>query len=147
MNLEHLIFLITSIGSLQSLLIGLYFLSQRQKAPVSYVVLGSLLVCLGIRVGKSALYIFEPQSSELIFNLGFAAHAWSAPLLYLYLKHYPNQPWQSGQIWHLLPGLLILVGLPWLRLDNFWYWGGYSGLLCYSLLYLVGQREASHSYV
>jgi len=135
MSLEYLIFLITSIGSIQSLLIGLYFLSRSKDHPSINIVLGSLLVALGIRVGKSALYLFDPQTSEVIFNIGFAAHAASGPLLFLYLRYYPKKSWQPQALWHLLPTLLLLIVTPWIRLDNFWYLGGYAGLLFYSLAY------------
>ena len=76
-----------------------------------------------------------PKPRSLFFNLGFAAHAFSAPLFFLYLKQYPNKPWSPHLLWHFLIPTALLLGIPWLRLDNFWYLGGYGGLLFYSLAY------------
>lgn len=137
MSLEDVIFLISSIGSLQSLLIGIYFLALKKEGKGSYQVLGSLLIVLGIRVGKSALYLFAPDTSQVVFNIGFVAHAAAAPLLMLYIQYYPDRKISNYGWLHLLPALILLMGCGFWTLDNLWYVGGYTGLLYYSTGYIL----------
>lgn len=138
MTSREILLIITSIGAIQSILLGLYFFATKYKTRTINVILALLLISLGIRVAKSTLFIFSSQVPLVILNIGFGAHALSAPLFYLYIKYFKTE---SGvQIWevvHLVPGILILILSYYLTLENFWYQSGYSSLLYYSVIYIL----------
>lgn len=135
---REILLIITSIGAVQSILIGLYFLASGSKKSDSGRLLGALLIALGVRVAKSTLYIFSDDVSMIVINIGFAAHAASAPLFMLYILHFKqNKKLHILQFAHLLPALFICLLSTELTLGNFWYRWGYSALLYYSLSYIV----------
>ena len=116
MTSREILLIITSIGAIQSILLGLYFFATKYKTRTINVILALLLISLGIRVAKSTLFIFSSQVPLVILNIGFGAHALSAPLFYLYIKYFKTE---SGvQIWevvHLVPAIMVCVVAPMIR--------------------------------
>lgn len=107
------------------------------------MLLSSLLIVIGIRLLKSTLFIYEESLPVWIINGGFAAHAAAAVLLWIYItSNKADFHWRSQYLLHLLPAGLILLFSNQITLDNFWYRGGYTGLLYYSIAYLgLAARE------
>lgn len=69
-------------------------------------------------------------------NIGFVAHLAVGPLSWLYVRiFFGKVVRQKAYIIHLLPAGLLLILTPWLDTANFWYVGGYSLLLIYTLVY------------
>ncbi|HMG93121.1 MAG TPA: hypothetical protein VK589_23860, partial [Chryseolinea sp.] len=80
--METVVLVLCWLGVLQSLLLGLYFLSNARHNK-SNLFLGLGLILIGVRAAKSTLFIFGTDISEIVFNLGFAAHAAIGPALLL----------------------------------------------------------------
>ncbi len=129
---------LTSIGAVQSILLGLYFISIGNKKNNPDVILGAMLIALGLRVAKSTVFIFSGEVSVIFFNLGFAAHATVGPLMYIYIKYYerPDQlKWKEGL--HFIPAVLLLLFTNAISLEGFWHKGGYQVILYQSMAYIL----------
>jgi len=125
------------LGVFQSALLGAYFLSISKK-KLNYLFLGLTLLMVGLRVAKSTIFMFNPDPHLVIMNIGFAAHAMLGPLFLLYIQTTFNR--KIGSVMyplHFVPAVLVFVLSPYLELDDFWYQGGYSVLLYYTLIYLA----------
>lgn len=135
---KELLLIIIGFGALQSYLIGVYFLLKKTAFnKPSNLYLGMLFLAIGIRVSKSIYYLFLNGESIILYNIGFAAHAAIGPLLFLYFKSYKSRKMNKKDYFHLIPTAILFIATPFLTLDSFWYVGGYSLLLIYSLLYLT----------
>lgn len=138
MDTRDLILIICSLGAIQSLFWGMYFIFIK-KAPNSKYLLSGLFIALAIRIVKSTLFIFSDSISLSIINIGFAAHLTIAPFLYFYIQWTTtgNRPsFRKLDLVHFLPAAVILIGLNLISLDGFWYRGGYAVLLFQSLPYI-----------
>lgn len=123
------------LGVFQSSLLGVYFLTTA-SGNKSSLFLGTALMLISVRVAKSTLFIFTSHHSELLFNIGFAAHAAVGPALLFYLRSL-NGKWKFHQcdLFQFAPAALIILACPLLSLENFWYRGGYGALLYYTIVY------------
>jgi AraC-like DNA-binding protein len=134
--METVVLVLCWLGVFQSLLLGLYFLSNA-RGNKSNLFLGLGLVLIGVRSAKSTLYIFDADVSEVVYNIGFAAHAAIGPALLLFVRTLmKDKSWKSISIFHFIPSTAIIIFSIWLTLDNFWYKGGYGALLYYTVLYI-----------
>ncbi len=134
--METVVLVLCWLGVLQSLLLGLYFLSNARHNN-SNLFLGIALILIGVRATKSTLFIFTTDVSEFVFNIGFAAHAAIGPALLLYLRTLRKDKAQTRTSFlHFIPSVLIVAFSMVLTLDNFWYKGGYGVLLYYTLFYI-----------
>jgi len=134
--METVVLVLCWLGVLQSLLLGLYFLSNARHNK-SNLFLGLGLILIGVRAAKSTLFIFGTDISEIVFNLGFAAHAAIGPALLLYVRSLrKDKSWTASSIFHFVPSAAIVLFSFLLTLDNFWYKGGYGVLLYYTILYI-----------
>ncbi len=125
-------------GGIQCLILGTSFLCLKQGNLLAHRLFALLMFLVGLRLFKSAWYIETGDSMPILWmNIGFAAHLASGPLWILYLhttldKKSYRWPWLG----HFVLPALILLGAQSLRLENFWYRGGYYSLLTISLAYL-----------
>ncbi len=130
--------ILTSIGAVQSILLGVYFISNGNKKNNPDVILGAMLIALGLRVAKSTFFIFSGEVSVVFFNLGFASHATVGPLMFLYIKYYERPDklkWKEGL--HFIPAAILLLLINVLSLEGFWHKGGYQMILYQSLAYIL----------
>ena len=134
--METVVLVLCWLGVLQSLLLGLYFLSNARHNN-SNLFLGIALILIGVRATKSTLFIFTADVSEFVFNIGFAAHAAIGPSLLLYIRTLrKGKAHARNSFLHFIPFILIVAFSMVLTLDNFWYKGGYGALLYYTLFYI-----------
>lgn len=134
--MSELILVLCWLGVVQSVLLGTYFLSNARD-KINYLFLGLTLLMIGIRVAKSTIYLFNPDPPLWIMNVGFAAHALLGPLFLIYIQSlFQKTPKRTLVALQFIPALVILVLSSFLSLDDFWYRGGYSALLYYTLIYL-----------
>jgi len=134
--METVVLVLCWLGVFQSLLLGLYFLSNAHRNK-SNLFLGLGLILIGVRAAKSTLFIFGVDVSEIIYNVGFAAHAAIGPALLLYVRTLrKDKSWTAFSVFHFIPSAAIIIFSLWLTLDNFWYKGGYGALLYYTVLYI-----------
>ena len=80
-----ILFLLSSLGAVNGVLIGLYLLlKNNNKAANLY--LGGLLLALSLRIAKTVYYSFSEQVDFLILQLGLSACAFIGPFYFLYTK-------------------------------------------------------------
>ncbi len=84
MNLNTAIFFSASlIGAFNSILLSVYFIKKRS---ISAYFFGFLLFCLGVRIGKSVLIYFYPETPKTVLQIGLSACFFIGPSLYFFLK-------------------------------------------------------------
>ena len=81
----QLLFLLSSLGVINGL-VATVFLLRKSNRTVSKVYFAGLVVALCIRIGKSVLYYFFPETDRLILQLGLSSCIFIGPFFYLYLK-------------------------------------------------------------
>jgi len=133
--MKDFILVLCWLGVAQSILLGVYFISTGNKR--SYLFLGVMMLMIGIRVAKSTIYLFDPHPPLIIMNIGFAAHAMLGPLFLFYIQTLISRNLIRLLWLHFLPAFMIIFLSPYLSLNEFWYRGGYSALLYYTLIYLI----------
>lgn len=134
--MKEFVLVLCWLGVAQSVLLGIYFLSVAGKKS-NYLFLGLMMLMIGVRVAKSTIYMFEPNPPLIIMNIGFAAHALLGPLFLFYVQTLISKNTFRLFYLHSFPALLVILLSPYLPLNEFWYRGGYSVLLYYTLIYLV----------
>ena len=133
--METVVLVLCWLGVFHSSLLGLYFLTAKSNNN-SHLFLGAALIFISVRVAKSTLFIFTDHHSDLLFNVGFAAHAAIGPATFFYLKSLKSGwTFRRFDFIHFIPAIVILLAAPLATLGNFWYRGGYGILLFYSLFY------------
>jgi AraC-like DNA-binding protein len=120
------------IGVAQSVLLGAFFLSRNRGYTSVY--LGLIFLMIGLRVTKSILYLTMDEPPLVMMNIGFAAHAFLAPLMFLYLQRTNRSVFDYL---HFIVPVLIALQAGSLTLEGFWYRGGYGALLYYTLVYIT----------
>lgn len=125
------------LGVFQSLLLSAYFLSAGRKS-LNQVLLGLALLMVTLRAAKSTIFLFNPDISLWVINVGFAAHAAIGPILLLYTYSF-SMSFQLKKIHllHFLPAIMIVIFAWLLQLELFWYRGGYATLLIYTFIYTI----------
>lgn len=132
----HLTEVLCWLGALQSLLLGNYLLTSKQKQLRRYL-LGALFIAISIRVFKSTLFLFHGETTPWIMNAGFAAQSLIGPLLYFYVLSFEGKfRFTAISTLHFIPAFGIAISSPLLGLNTFWYNGGYSALLYVAVAYL-----------
>lgn len=135
--MKDFVLVICWLGVAQSLLLGIYFLTT-SKNKRHYFFLGLLLTMIGIRVAKSTIYLFDPDPSLVVINVGFAAHAMLGPLFLFYIQSITNEnSITKFYSIHFVPAVLVAALSPYLTTQDFWYRGGYGVLLYYTLIYMA----------
>lgn len=136
---DEIIILLCGIGAAQSFFLAIYILVLKGEKQPANLLLGLLFLALAIRVSKSVLWAFWPDTPLWIINLGFGAHAAVGPLLLLYIYYFLNSslPFKPYHFVHFLPALFIFGGLFVLTLGGFWHVGGYVVLLYHHLFYML----------
>jgi AraC-like DNA-binding protein len=135
--MREFILILCWLGVIQSLLLSFYFLSTIQRNH-NRLFLGLVLLFTSIRAAKSTLFVFSDDIPLAVLNVGFVAHAALGPMLLLYvLSLHKEFKWRKIYFIHFIPAFMVLVLAFNLTLDSFWYRGGYSILLFYTLIYVA----------
>ena len=138
MDNRDFLLIVCSLGAVQSIFWAVYFWFIHKPSNLEKKLLAGLFFVLGIRILKSTLFLFTQDLSLLVINIGFAAHLCIGPILWLYVKYLRDRkPPKWPQLLHFIPAFLVLLLANVLRLDDFWYTGGYYALLFHSILYLA----------
>lgn len=85
-----LLFLLSSLGVINGLLIGMFLVFRNQNKTAN-AYLGGLLLALSLRIGKSVFYYFGEQVDLLILQIGLSACTFIGPFFYLYTKSIHQQ--------------------------------------------------------
>lgn len=98
---ERILFFFSTLGVFNALLLGFYYLFIKRKRQTSDYLLGSLLLCLVIRVAVSCFHFFGIVPYELI-KLGLVANLLLGPLVLLLLTAIidPQKRITNSVLWH-----------------------------------------------
>ena len=140
---NQLLFFFSALGAFNSLLLSLYFLFFARPKHNSNIFLGALLAVLGIRIGKSVFFYFNPELSKVYLQIGLSACFLIGPFLYFYIKSKTTSTANNNTLWILQPILLVLfvavIGLLYPYSNNIELWGNYFNKIIYYvwLLFII----------
>ncbi len=155
---RELLFFFSALGAFNGLVIGLYFLLFARPKYLSNYFLGTLLLALSIRIGKSVFLYFNNDLAGVFLQFGMSACIFIGPSLYFYLRSVidPDRSHKSWRV-HYLILLVTIVTIdilyPWYPYRHLWYyffhsiyyiWLGYlllSGWLIRSTIAKIFQRN------
>jgi AraC-like DNA-binding protein len=93
---KDLVFFLSTLGWFNGIIIAFYFLFFTPTKTLTNRLFGFLLLVLSLRVGKSAIWWFNPDLPVIVIQIGLGACFLIGPLLYYYLK-------VSLHKWEVLP--------------------------------------------
>ncbi len=130
------LFLLSSLGVINGLLIGIFLVfSNQNKAANAY--LGGLLLALSLRIGKSVYYYFEGNVDLLILQVGLSACVFIGPFFYLYTKalhqHYQKIQTRDAILLMMLLVSVVTIGIIYPYRTNPGVWNGYIVYGIYSI--------------
>ncbi|WP_109830047.1 helix-turn-helix domain-containing protein [Reichenbachiella versicolor] len=102
---------VSGLGVIHGLFLAIYLWSVLKGNVLANRLLGSLLVVLSFRVGKSVFLEFlENLDAKLIF-IGLGTMMAIGPLFYLYTRAISDKSfqWSKNQLWHFIPCLLAIL--------------------------------------
>lgn len=140
---KELLFFFSALGVFNGLLLSGYFLFlTKEKSKANYF-LGTLLLALCLRIGKSILYYFDPSLPKLYLQIGLTGCLFIGPLLLLYIRSslQPSQRVDTFEVGTLLTWVLVaIIGgslYPYQSYSGLWnqfiVWGIYWQWLIYLL--------------
>ena len=144
---RQLLFLFSALGAANGILMAAWFFSRRPRR-LAGCMLGSLLLAVGVRTGKSAFLYFNPIIALEFRQLGLSACLLIGPLTYLYARYHlaerSGQPARVRWEWHLGACLLLIgLGLAFPYTDYRYAWDRSSaGIHLFWLCYLVAAGRA-----
>lgn len=115
MNLrQDILFFFSGLGVFNGLLLAAYFLFFKKVRTFTGFLLGLLLLCLSVRVGKSVFLIFKPDLAKIYLQVGLSACFFIGPTLFYLIKsireHIIEIPtyWKLNFVLHL--AIIVSVG-------------------------------------
>ncbi|MEO9870275.1 helix-turn-helix domain-containing protein [Ekhidna sp.] len=81
----NFLFLFASLGVVNGVFVGVYLLFKKDR-KVSDVYFAGLILTLCIRIGKSVLYYFFPETDRIVLQIGLSGCVFIGPFFYLYIK-------------------------------------------------------------
>jgi AraC-like DNA-binding protein len=106
---KEILFFVSAIGAFNGFLLScyLFFFSKIKKPSIN--LLGCLLLALSVRIGKSVLLYFNPNTSKVILQIGLSACFLIGPFCYYFLKSSINQKKEIPHNWLIMIGLYIIT--------------------------------------
>lgn len=123
----ELLFILSAVGTLNGLLLGLYLLFFRKEKTTSQVFLALLLLMLSLRIGKSVFLYFNPDLLKVYLQIGLSACFLIGPSLYFYLKASFQPITTTPRSWLGVYGALVVIMLaggilyPYAQYPDLWY--------------------------
>lgn len=123
----ELLFILSAVGTLNGLLLGLYLLFFRKEKTTAQVFLALLLLMLSLRIGKSVFLYFNPDLLKVYLQIGLSACFLIGPSLYYYLKasFQPLEKIPGSWLWAYLglAGIMLVGGIlyPYAQYPDLWY--------------------------
>jgi AraC-like DNA-binding protein len=123
---KEILFFFSALGAFNGLLLSLYFLFLAKKRTLAHFFLGTLLLALSLRVGKSVLFYFDRSLPEIYRQIGLSACFFIGPSLYFFLKSSLNPVKSLPDSWktqlRILLGIIVLGGaiVPYQQYPGIW---------------------------
>lgn len=131
---RELLFFFSALGAFNGLLLSFYFLFFAKPKHISNYFLGTLLLALSIRIGKSVFFFFNPDLDAEFLQIGISACAFIGPSLFFYFKSMTTPLEKFSGNWKIHFTLIFLIitiyGFlyPWATHPNMW---GGGTMICY----------------
>ena len=107
---RELLFFFSALGAFNGLLLSFYFLFFAKSKHISNYFLGTLLLAMSIRIGKSVFYFFNPDLGREFLQIGISACAFIGPSLYFYIKSMTSPPGKFSSTWKYHFLILLRMG-------------------------------------
>ncbi|MEM7373279.1 MAG: helix-turn-helix domain-containing protein [Bacteroidota bacterium] len=137
------LFLLSSLGVFNGFLMGGYFFLFPKQKRLQHRLFGLLILMLSVRIGKSVLYFFDRDLSQIILQIGLSACVFIGPFLLFYIRSVQGgekqlKPSEKAQLLGLLV-LILGVGLifPYPSRPDVWNPEIVSGIYAVWLIYVV----------
>lgn len=106
---RELLFFFSALGAFNGLLLSFYFLFFARPRHLSNYFLGTLLLALSIRIGKSVFLYFNSDLAYDYLQLGLTACFFIGPSLFFYIKSVVQAERPSLQHWKYHYGGLAII--------------------------------------
>lgn len=144
MNFSNdILFFVSALGAFNGFLLSWYFLFFNKTKTVANTFLGLLLLALSVRVGKSVLLFFHPDTSPFILQIGLSACFLIGPFCYYFLKSSLLQTKEILRNWQIIIGLhlifIAILGIFYPYETNYDLWKSYfiQGIYCQWFCYIT----------
>ncbi len=147
---NELLFFFSALGAFNGFLLGLYFAIIKKPKHISNIFLGTMLIFMSIRIGKSVLFYFNENLAYGYLQFGLTACLFIGPFLYFYFRslystHQKNIHYWQKHLAILVPLMLVVnVVFPFEQNIDLWrpyfidiiylVWFGYM-ILCLPYIY------------
>lgn len=108
---RELLFFFSALGAFNGLVLGFYFLLYSKPKHISNYFLGTLLLTLSIRIGKSVFFYFNPDLSFVFLQIGLTGCFFIGPSLYFYLKSVTGAEEEVRRTWKYHFVALTIIAL------------------------------------
>lgn len=126
---QELMFFFSGLGVFNGLVIAAYFLFFKKVRTFASIMLGLLLLCLSVRVGKSVFLVFKPGLAKIYLQIGLSACFFIGPTLFYLIKAIREQIIEIPAYWiknfalHL--AIIVSVGVLFTYEEYPDFWGPY----------------------
>lgn len=114
---RELLFFFSALGAFNGFLLGIFYSFFKKPKHISNFFLGTTLICLSIRIGKSVIFYFNHDLAFGYLQFGLTACLFIGPFLYFYFKSIYGAEDKTETHWRL--HLLVLT--PLIMFVNFAY--------------------------
>jgi len=109
---QDILFFFSGLGVFNGLLLAAYFLFFKKARTFTGFLLGLLLLCLSVRVGKSVFLIFKPDLAKIYLQIGLSACFFIGPTLFYLIKSIREHIIEIPKYWKLNFALHLAIILP-----------------------------------
>lgn len=123
---QLLLFFFSLLGAFNGFLLSAYFFFFHRPKKISNYFLGILFFALSLRIGKSVLLFFHPDTSKIIFQIGLTGCFFIGPALFFYLKSETENIQKISLQWKVifivLSSIILLAGIiyPYPKYPDIW---------------------------
>ncbi|HMP31935.1 MAG TPA: helix-turn-helix transcriptional regulator [Saprospiraceae bacterium] len=124
--IKDITFFLSMLGWFNGIILSLYFLFFIKDNSLNHRLFGLLLLLLSLRVGKSAIWWFNPDLPIIYIQIGLGVCFLIGPLLYFYIRNYISNAEHLSKkvllllVVHLLAVIFILLFLT--QKEDLVYW-------------------------
>lgn len=141
---DILLLVLSSIGVLNGLMLSVYFLAIIKPKELHNYFLGTLLLLLSMRIGKSVILYFLPDTLGIgtYMHVGLSAWFLIGPFLYFFIYYFVTKE-PNNRIWkyHLVLNLSLLflfnLFFPFSEYERIWRFHGINITFIQIFIYLI----------
>jgi AraC-like DNA-binding protein len=139
--IKDITFLLSMLGWFNGIILSFYFLFFIKEKSVANRLFGLLLLLLSVRVGKSAIWWFNPEMPIIYVQIGLGACFMIGPILYFYIQAYKNKLEVANKGMYIIIGghlfVTILVLLFLTGKEDLFYWKKFIVYFIYTYWFVL----------